>query len=104
MHNFFNNIPTSLEHELIESLVDRDCIKIERIISKGHKSPATGWYDQDNDEWVMVLQGKATLAFEDAPSITLAKGDYVEIEAHRKHKVVWTDPCIETIWLAVHYL
>jgi len=64
---------------------------------------ATGWYDQEQNEWVMVLRGEAIISFEHKPTITLKPGDYVNIEAHQKHKVSWTDPEIETVWLAVFY-
>ncbi|SFD95071.1 cupin domain-containing protein [Nitrosomonas sp. Nm166] len=101
--NIFLNIPHNPEKELFEPLVKHDMIVIERIISKGQKSPESGWYDQEKNEWVMVLQGKAVLSFEDQPSIQLNEGDFINIPAHKKHKVAWTDPDNETIWLAVHY-
>lgn len=103
MNNIFNAIPENIEAELLEPLIESNGVKIERIISKGHKSPASGWYDQDNNEWVIVLKGEAILLFEDETSITLKAGDFINIEAHKKHKVEWTAPDIETIWLAVHY-
>lgn len=103
MDNIFELIPKDLGAEIFESIVESNQIKIERIVSKGHSSPASGWYDQSHNEWVIVLRGKATLLFEDSTSVTLTSGDYVNIERHRKHKVHWTDPDIETIWLAVHY-
>jgi len=30
-------------------------------------------------------------------------GSYVHIPAHCKHRVEWTDPDVETIWLAMYY-
>ncbi|MCK4834823.1 MAG: cupin domain-containing protein, partial [Gammaproteobacteria bacterium] len=77
--------------------------KIERIISKGHSSPESGWYDQDKNEWVIVLKGSAVLLFSDDTSVDLKAGDFIDIKAHTKHRVKWTDPDIETVWLAVHY-
>jgi len=103
LNNIFKAIPKNLEAEVFERLVDSDGVRIERIVSKGHKSPESGWYDQDQNEWVMVLRGKAKLSFEDGSTITMKEGDYINIQAHRKHKVEWTHPTIETIWLAVHY-
>lgn len=103
MNNIFELIPDDLSAEIFEQLVTCDRINIERIISRGHTSPKTGWYDQDNNEWVMVLRGEAILSFADASSVTLKAGDYINIPAHKKHKVTWTAPDIETIWLAVHY-
>ncbi|MBS0424510.1 MAG: cupin domain-containing protein [Proteobacteria bacterium] len=102
-HNIFSGIPGRLDQELFELLAGNDRVAIERIISKGQKSPESGWYDQERNEWVLVLKGKAVLSFEDQASIHLNEGDFMNIPAHKKHKVVWTDPNNETIWLAVHY-
>lgn len=101
--NIFNAIPDDLSAEVFENIVENKNIKIERIISKGHSSPDSGWYDQEQNEWVMILKGKAILSFDNKSSVTLEEGDYVTIPAHQKHKVTWTSPDTETIWLAVHY-
>lgn len=101
--NIFKNIPDRLPEELIESIFKRDNIQIERIISKGHITPAGQWYDQDWDEWVMLLQGQATLLYEkDNQVFHLNAGDYLLIPAHTKHRVEWTPPGLNTLWLAVH--
>ncbi|MGB3694967.1 MAG: cupin domain-containing protein [Spirulinaceae cyanobacterium] len=102
-NNLFDKIPTNLENEVFEQLVKSDHIRIERIISKGHTSPEFGWYEQKQNEWVIVLKGQAILSFANESSVNLQEGDYINIEAYKKHKVEWTDPNIETIWLAVHY-
>jgi len=101
--NIFDAIPNDLSNEILESLVENKNVKIERIVSKGHSSPESGWYDQIHNEWVMVVKGKAKLAFDNKEPVILAEGDYLTIEAHQKHKVEWTDADKETIWLAVHY-
>lgn len=103
-NNIFANIPDNLDEEIFQQLVKSKQISIERIISKGHHSPASGWYDQVHNEWVMVLSGAAILLFDDGTDITLKKGDYINLPAHKKHKVKWTEPEIETIWLAIHYV
>ena len=103
MKNIFDAIPESLADEKFEQLVESGRVRIERIISKGHKSPESGWYDQEQNEWVIVLRGEAILSFEDGSSVSLKEGDFLNIEAHRKHKVERTAPEVETIWLAVHY-
>lgn len=87
----------------MQILAEKSDIKIERIVSKGHQSPASGWYDQSQDEWVMVVQGQARLSFSQQHDITLSAGDYLHIPAHTKHKVAWTDPQQPTIWLAIHF-
>ncbi len=101
MKNIFADIPKKLPKELFETLIVKENLKIERIISKGHISQT--WYDQSHDEWVIILQGEAVLTFEDEKEIKLSTGDYINIPAHTKHKVTWTKPDEETIWLAIHY-
>ncbi len=101
--NIFDSIPDKLDEEVFDRLIQNNKVKIERIISKGHISPESGWYDQDQDEWVIVLKGQALIAFESGEEVGLKEGGYVNIPAHTKHKVKWTNPKTETIWLAVHY-
>ena len=101
--NIFKSIPSDLNEEVLENILENKYIKIERIISKGHISPERGWYDQEYNEWVVVLKGKARILFAEDKEVSLIEGDYLNIPAHRKHKVSWTDPDNETIWLAIHY-
>lgn len=101
--NIFTGIPQNLDQELFEFLAGNDKVVIEKIISKGQKSPESDWYDQEKNEWVIVLKGKAVLSFEEETPVHLNEGDFINIPAHKKHKVSWTDPDNETIWLAVHY-
>ncbi len=103
MKNLFADIPASLETEIIERLVTTDVVTIERIVSMGHTSPADGWYDQQHNEWLLVLSGAAVLAFEDGTEISMKPGDTLDIPAHKKHRVKWTSADTETVWLAVHY-
>ena len=102
MANIFE-LPSSLPNkELFESLVFTDDIKIERIISTGQVTPSGEWYDQDRDEWVILLQGEAVLSYDNGSIIKLVAGDYLSIPAHQKHRVEDTSfepPCI---WLAIH--
>lgn len=103
MTNIFSLLPDKLEQESFEELLLHKNIKIERIVSKGHTSPKTGWYDQDKNEWVIVLEGAGSILFESGAEFNLKKGDYLNITAHTKHKVTRTDPENITIWLAIHY-
>lgn len=103
MSNIFENVPLDLNNEVFESIVSSNAFKIERIVSKGHTSPETGWYDQAQNEWVIVLKGSALLEFDTQESVRLNPGDYINIPAHQKHRVAWTDTFCETIWLAIHY-
>ncbi len=100
--NLLRNIPTSVPDEIFETIISKQNIKIERIISKGHKSEANFWYDQDKSEWILILKGEARLQFEDK-SIHLTPGDYLNIAAHQRHRIDWTTLEEETIWLAVFY-
>ena len=100
--NLFANIPSELPSELIEMLVENDSIRIERIVSHGHASPDGFWYDQPENEWVAVLQGAARLRFEDEV-VEMRPGNWINIPAHKKHRVEWTTPDEPTLWLAVHY-
>ncbi len=101
MDNIYENLPGIMDEEDFKAILTSRFVRIERICSRGHRSPETGWYDQDEHEWVMVLQGAGTLEFEDERRVDLKKGDYLTIPAHVRHRVVWTDPDQITVWLAV---
>ena len=101
--NIFESILEKLEEGLIELLIQHDDVKIERIVSRGHSSPESSWYDQERNEWVIVLEGEARIALEDGQELHLKAGSHLNIPAHTKHRVTWTKPDTETIWLAVHY-
>jgi cupin 2 domain-containing protein len=101
-NSIFANIPKELPDELFDELFSNKTVKIERIISKGHTSPKSGWYDQEENEWVLLVKGEALLEFENE-KVHLKEGDYINIPPYTKHKVAWTEPNQETIWLAVFY-
>lgn len=103
MNNIFASLPEDLGAEVFEDIVRSDTVRIERIVSRGHSSPADGWYDQDENEWVMVLQGSGRLLFETGREVNLGAGDCINIPTHTRHRVDWTDPDRPTIWLAVFY-
>lgn len=93
----------AFDSEILEDIVRSEHVRIERILSKGQASPEAGWYDQDENEWVVVLQGRGRLVFDDGTEVELDTGSYMNIPAHKKHRVAWTDPDRVTIWLAVFY-
>ena len=101
--NIFEQVPEELFEEQFELLSEGGEVRVERIVSKGHSSPESGWYAQSQHEWVIVLRGEAIVLFEDNWEVHLVVGSYIDIPAHTKHKVKWTAPEKETIWLAVHY-
>ncbi len=102
MSSMFADIPSQLPDELAGTLLKTANFRIERIVSRGHRSTDEFWYDQAESEWVLLLTGAARLAFEDE-TIALQPGSFVNIPAHRRHRVEWTPPGENTIWLAIHY-
>ena len=103
--SFFADLPRSTAaDEQISELLSRRGLRIERIVSTGQCSPPGFWYDQPDGEWVLLIRGAARLRFADeAEARQLRPGDFVDIAAHRRHRVDWTDPEQPTIWLAIHY-
>ena len=95
-------LPANLpDEEIFEELLRTPSFRMERIVSSGHASPPGFWYDQEEDEWVALLQGEAALEFEDGSADKLRSGDWVFLPAHIRHRVASTSlepPCI---WLAV---
>ena len=100
--NLLCNIPADLPAELVQTIATSGGIHIQRIVSKGHQSPPDFWYDQDQSEWVLLAKGEAGLQFLNE-TLHLKVGDYVNIPAHHKHRVAWTSPDQETVWLAIFY-
>jgi cupin 2 domain-containing protein len=98
--NLLTDLPTSFPEELTTVLQEGHGVRIERIVSLGHRSPDGFWYDQPEDEWVMVFKGAARLEFEGG-FVEMRVGDWITISAHQKHRVAWTTPDEPTIWLAV---
>lgn len=88
--------------EQFEILAEAKQLRIERILSIGQTTPFGEWYDQDRDEWVILLQGEAELAYEDNIRQRLKAGDYLLIPAHCRHRVEYTSTEPPCIWLAVH--
>jgi cupin 2 domain-containing protein len=103
VHNLFDGISPELPGEAVEEILRSESFRIERIVSRGQKSPEGFWYDQQTDEWVILASGSATLRFEDGGLIDLKPGDHLLIPRHVRHRVERTDPEQETVWLAVHW-
>jgi cupin 2 domain-containing protein len=100
VQNIFHDLPELSDQEDLSILFQNPCAKIERIVSRSHSSPPGFWYDQDEDEWVILVRGEATLEFEGGELLQMKEGDHVTIPRHVKHRVHQTGP--ETIWLAVY--
>ncbi len=104
--SLFSAIPESLPQELVNVIAESGAVRIERIISDRHASPEGFWYNQEQNEWVLLAAGSAVLSIEKESGIEqieLKPGDYVLIPAHQRHRVEATSPDEKTIWLAVFY-
>ena len=102
--NIFWGTPQFTIEEIFETLLKTEDFRLERIISSGQATPFGEWFDQDSNEWVVLLSGSAGLLFEgEEEGSTLHPGDYIHIPAHQRHRVEWTDPEQKTVWLTLHY-
>ena len=100
--NLYAGIPSQLPKELSQILWQTSRFQLERIVSRGHITPPGEWYDQDHDEWVVLLTGAASLRIEGRHDVlAMRPGDHVLLPAHLRHRVEWTEPERETIWLAL---
>lgn len=104
MGNLLGDLPDARQVEIFQTLLEQGGLKIERIISRGQVTPAGQWYDQDHDEWVLLVTGGASLQLADEPvPRQLKPGDWLYLPAHCQHRVSWTMPDHETVWLAIHW-
>jgi cupin 2 domain-containing protein len=103
MNNLFSDIPHAAAEEFFETLVSGRDLRVERIVSRGHSAPESGWFDQDEHEFIVLLGGSAGLEFDDGSRVELGPGDWLDIPARRRHRVAWTGENEETVWLAVYY-
>lgn len=87
--------------EVFTTLLEKPGLKIERIVSHGHASPADLWYDQEQEEWVLLVRGEAVLQVEGQPDLRLKAGDHLRIPAHLRHRVDSVSD--DALWLAVHF-
>jgi len=102
--NIFSEVPYFMQDEISETLLRAEHFKLERIISSGQATSPGKWFDQNTNEWVILLSGSAGLRFDDEEEgCVMYPGDYVHIPAHKRHRVEWTDPEQKTVWLALHY-
>lgn len=86
---------------MTQELLSVPNIRIERILSSGQTSPEGFWYDQEENEWVTILEGEGEVAYPDGSKVRLQKGDTLLLPAHQKHRVSYTStPCL---WLCVFY-
>jgi cupin 2 domain-containing protein len=100
--NLFDDLPRHADAELFTDLLSREGVRIERIVSTGQSTAADKPYNQDHDEWVLLVAGSAGLWIAGEGERDLGPGDYVLIPARRAHRVTWTAKDEPTVWLAVH--
>jgi cupin 2 domain-containing protein len=101
--NLLAGLPEPGDDEFSELLRSFPGIRLERIVSHGNVSPEGFWYDQDDDEWVVVIAGEAELEIEGERALRrLRRGDWLFLPAHCRHRVVGTAEDRPTVWLAVH--
>lgn len=104
IQQLLHNLPNAADSEVFETLLQHPQVRIERIVSHGQCSPDGFWYDQDEHEWVLLLQGSAELQFDQpATHLKLQPGDAIHIPAHQRHRVIATAANQDTVWLAVFY-
>jgi cupin 2 domain-containing protein len=93
-----------LPDEVANLLLDRPTLRIERIVSTGQTTSEGQWYDQETDEWVLLVEGAARLRIEgEREDRELGEGDWILLPAHCRHRVTWTRAEPPTVWLAVHF-
>jgi len=88
---------------MTERLAGNANARVERIVSRGHVSPPGFWYDQDETEWVMLVKGSARIRFFDDFVLEMRAGDHVTLPPHTRHRVEWTAPGEDTVWVAVFF-
>lgn len=101
--NILEAIPAAMADELVETLTATPNLRIERIISWGQVTAPGAWYDQAWSEWVILLQGEATLQLELEGLRCLQAGDWIVLPAHCRHRVESTSSNPPAVWLAVHF-
>lgn len=97
--NFLDNIPNASKNEIFQTILENENVKIERIISYGQTTPKEDWYDQNEDEFVLILEGEAKIKYDDDSLYHLTKWDSLYIKANQKHQVIYTSN--PTVWLAI---
>ena len=105
--NVFEKLDACQDKEIFLKLLSGNEFELKRIVSLGQATPQGEWYDQEQNEWVVLLKGSARLEFEgkegDDRFMELGPGDYVNLPAKCRHRVDWTDKTTQTVWLAIYY-
>lgn len=102
MGNLLDVSGLSSEAEQFDVLIERNGVKLERIVSFGHPTPSGRWYEQPQTEWVALLRGEATIVYDDRPADHLQAGSTLLIEPNVKHRVEQVSD--DAVWLALHVM
>ena len=98
--NIYEMPPLPLSEEVTTILTENENIRIERIISTGQVSD---WYEQDETEFVVLLEGNAVIEYENDKSIKMSKGDTLLIKPYERHRVSFTSSEPPCVWLCIFY-
>ncbi|AKU20229.1 cupin domain-containing protein [Massilia sp. NR 4-1] len=95
--NLYLNSEAPETGEVFEPLLAHGGVVIERIRSSSRIVP--GEYVQEQDEWVALLRGEATLRVA-GEMLALREGDHLFLPARVPHTVLSVSE--GALWLAVH--
>ena len=96
MNIYDYKIPTTGEE--FTTLFENKKIKIVQIVSSDKLELVE--YCQEEDEFVILLEGSAQLDIE-GKNVILNRGDTLYIPSKTKHKVLATQK--GTLWIAIHF-
>ena len=96
LNNLYHTETPVPNSEIFTPLFQNQTLKIESIRS-WLKAPGE-IYDQQEDEWVVLLIGEASLQI-DGERLNLRGGDYCFIPRHTRHQVLSTSS--DALWLGV---
>lgn len=111
------NILRDVNPALIESVIETKDLRIERVVSHGQVSSPASYCEPIANQFVLLLEGQARLEVEkekvgsmprggrllENKKVNLIPGDYISIPQHTRHRVDWTSPDEETVWLSVYF-
>jgi cupin 2 domain-containing protein len=95
--NLFSEADAPAHGERFETLLEHRNLVVERIVSSAEIEPDESV--QDQDEWVVLLKGQASMTVDGKP-VGLVAGDYLFLPAGTPHTVTSTSQ--GALWLAVH--
>ena len=88
--------------EVFETLLSSGDFRLERIVTLTPYAEPGEWYDQELDEWVVLLQGSAVLEYKSGKTVEMRSGDHLFIPAHKVHRIKQSSAKESCIWLALH--